>query len=43
MACTSSCPNPGTHESWGECLKAKSLHIAAVNSTSNGHSHGGSK
>jgi len=28
MACTTGCPNPGTHESWGACLKSKSLRAA---------------
>ena len=25
MACSSGCPTPGSHKSYGECLRAKSL------------------
>ena len=28
MACTTGCPNPGTHESWGACLRSKNLKTA---------------
>lgn len=28
MACTSGCPVPGSHATWGECLRAKSLKVA---------------
>lgn len=28
MACTTGCPNPGTHETWGACLKSKDLRAA---------------
>lgn len=28
MACSSSCPEPGSHESWGECVRAKGLRTA---------------
>jgi hypothetical protein len=31
-SCTSGCPNPGTHESWGACLQAKALRIGWANS-----------
>lgn len=27
MACTTGCPTPGTHATWGECLRAKGLQI----------------
>lgn len=28
--CSSGCPTPGTHSSWGECIKAKSLQFSDV-------------
>ena len=34
MSCTSSCPTPGDHESYGACLRAKgikTLHVAKTN------------
>lgn len=30
MACSSGCPTPGAHATWGECLRAKSLQVADV-------------
>lgn len=30
MACSSSCPNPGSHPNWGACVKAKGLQIGDV-------------
>jgi hypothetical protein len=30
MACSSGCPTPGAHASWGECLRSKSLQVADV-------------
>ena len=33
--CTSSCETQD-HETWGECVKAKSLKVAGVNATVNG-------
>lgn len=27
MACTSSCLTPGSHKSWGQCLRAKNIQI----------------
>lgn len=28
MACTSGCPTPGAHATWGECLRAKGTKVA---------------
>lgn len=28
--CTSGCPTPGAHDSWGSCLRSKNLQIADV-------------
>jgi len=30
VACSSGCPTPGAHKTWGECLRAKSLQVADV-------------
>lgn len=30
MSCSSTCPAPGTHESYGACLRAKRLQVADV-------------
>jgi hypothetical protein len=30
VACSSACPTPGLHESYGACLRAKSLQVADV-------------
>lgn len=30
MACSSSCTAPGTHSTYGECLRGKRLHVAPV-------------
>lgn len=27
MSCTSGCPTPGAHESWGACLRAKAIQV----------------
>ena len=32
MACSSSCPAPGTHASMGECLRSKGIKVAYTNS-----------
>lgn len=32
MACTSGCPTPGAHRSYGECLRAKGTRVAFCNS-----------
>lgn len=40
--CSSTCPTQD-HESWGQCIKAKGLVIAAVDSTVNGHSTKGAE
>ena len=32
MACTSGCNDPGSHRSWGECMRSKHLRIAYANS-----------
>lgn len=33
MACTSSCPTPGAHRTYGECLRSKGLSTAAGETT----------
>jgi hypothetical protein len=30
VACSSSCPTPGAHETWGACIRSKNLVIADV-------------
>lgn len=30
MACSSSCPTPGAHSSWGQCVKAKGIQIGDI-------------
>lgn len=30
--CTTSCPTPGMHATWGDCLRAKNLRIGWANS-----------
>jgi hypothetical protein len=30
MACSSGCPTPGVHESFGACLRSKHLHVEGV-------------
>lgn len=32
MACSSTCASPGTHATFGECIRAKGLRIAYCNS-----------
>lgn len=32
MSCSSGCPNPGSHGSYGECLRSKSTKVAYCNS-----------
>lgn len=27
MSCSSGCPTPGAHASWGECVKAKNTRV----------------
>lgn len=29
MACTSGCPTPGAHASWGECARSKNLTVSS--------------
>ena len=36
MACTSGCPTPGAHPSWGACLRAKNTAVMGLESTGNG-------
>lgn len=33
MACTSGCPDPGSHESWGECVRAKNARVMWLGGT----------
>lgn len=33
MACASSCKNPGTHSSYGACLRSKGIAITGLEST----------
>jgi len=35
MSCTSGCPTPGAHESWGACLRAKNPRVGDLNVTAN--------
>lgn len=35
MACSSSCPAPGTHASMGECIRSKGVKVAYANSAKN--------
>lgn len=35
MACASSCKAPGSHESYGACLRAKGLAVMGLESTGN--------
>lgn len=30
MACSSGCPTPGAHRSYGECMRSKGLQVAGV-------------
>lgn len=34
MACSSGCPTPGAHKTWGECLRAKNTRVGWANSAS---------
>lgn len=36
VACTSGCPTPGAHASWGECARAKGSRVLYANSASGG-------
>ena len=36
MACSSGCPTPGVHKSWGECVRAKGTGVMGLESTGNG-------
>lgn len=38
MACTSGCPTPGAHDTYGDCLRAKSLQVADPSARSHRHS-----
>lgn len=31
MACSSSCPTPGSHRSMGECIRSKGVRVAYAN------------
>ena len=33
MACSSGCPSPGSHRSWGECVRSKRASVAGLEST----------
>lgn len=33
MACSSGCPTPGIHASWGECIRAKGTKVMGLEST----------
>jgi hypothetical protein len=35
-ACTSGCPTPGAHSSWGECIRAKNTVVMGLESTGTG-------
>ena len=35
MACSSSCPTPGAHRTYGECLRAKAPAVMGLESTGN--------
>lgn len=30
MGCTTGCPTPGAHSTWGACARAKRLHVGDV-------------
>lgn len=36
MACSSGCPTPGAHSSWGECVRSKSTAVMGLETTGNG-------
>lgn len=36
MACSSGCPTPGAHSSWGECVRSKNSTVMGLESTGNG-------
>jgi hypothetical protein len=42
MACSSGCPTPGVHQSWGECVRGKALKHA-VSVPANGHDRSAQK
>jgi hypothetical protein len=33
--CSTGCPNPGTHLSWGECVRAKRVQLADIEAHDN--------
>ena len=35
MACSTGCPTPGAHGSYGECMRSKSTKVAYANSANN--------
>jgi hypothetical protein len=37
--CSSNCPTPGAHASWGECIRAKSLRLGDVKGQGRTRSH----
>lgn len=36
MACSSGCPTPGSHASWGECVRSKNSGVMGLETTGNG-------
>ena len=32
MACSSGCPTPGVHASWGECIRSKNMQLNGLQS-----------
>jgi hypothetical protein len=35
MSCASGCPRPGSHETWGECVRSKGVAVMGLESTGN--------
>ena len=35
MACSSGCPTPGAHKTWGECVRSKGAAVMGLESTGN--------
>lgn len=33
MACSSSCPNPGSHATYGECMRSKNIRAGQIDQT----------
>ena len=36
MACSQGCPNPGSHRSWGDCIRDKNPAVMGLESTNGG-------